>query len=94
MKHRFLSILLVLALVLGMFSATTGLAAGSVEEALSEVDIYNGGVDLYYLYIDGKVQEQKYTYYNYTSQDGTIKEIPAYCVNPNRYGGSPGGRPR
>ena len=39
-----------------------------------------------YLSINGRVREQIYTYYNYVSSTGKVKEIPAYCVNPNTKG--------
>ena len=85
MKKRIISILLVLITVLGMFP-TTALAASSEEEALGEVDIYNGGREMSYLSINGRVRELIYTYYNFVSPTGKVKEIPAYCVNPNLYG--------
>ncbi|WP_366558933.1 SpaA isopeptide-forming pilin-related protein [Flavonifractor sp. An306] len=71
-----------------MLSLCTGFAsaANTVEDALGEVDIYNGGYELAYLSINGRVQSQKYTYYNYINAAGQQKEIPAYCVNPNLYG--------
>ena len=62
---------------------TTSLAASSVEEALGEIDIYNGGTELSYLMINGRVRTLIYTYYNYVNAKGETKEIPAYCVNPN-----------
>ena len=85
MKKRIISMLLVLITVLGMFPATA-LAASSEEEALGEVDIYNGGREMSYLSINGRVRELIYTYYNFVSSTGRVKEIPAYCVNPNLYG--------
>lgn len=42
MKKRLIALLLVLVTVLGMLPATA-LAASSEEEALGEVNIYNGG---------------------------------------------------
>lgn len=62
---------------------TTSLAASSVEEALGEIDIYNGGTELSYLMINGRVRTLIYTYYNYVNAKGETREIPAYCVNPN-----------
>lgn len=82
---RLLSLLLALVLTLGMLPVCT-LAASSEEEALGEINIYNGNYELGYLSINGAVQKQKYTYYNYQGADGTTQEIPAYCVNPNQYG--------
>lgn len=85
MKKRLLSLLLTLITILGLLP-TVAFAAGSVEEALGEVDIYNGGTKMAYLSINGRVREQIYTYYNYVRSDGTTREIPAYCVNPNTEG--------
>ena len=82
---RLLSLLLALVLTLGMLPIGT-LAASSEEEALGEINIYNGNYELGYLSINGAVQKQKYTYYNYQRADGTTQEIPAYCVNPDQYG--------
>ena len=71
----------------GYVDGTIGtLAASSEEEALGEINIYNGNYELGYLFINGAVQKQKYTYYNYQGADGSTQEIPAYCVNPNQYG--------
>lgn len=42
MKKRFLSMLMAIVLALGMLPHSA-FAAGSVDEALGEVDIYNGG---------------------------------------------------
>ena len=77
--------LLAVVMMLGMFPGTA-FAADSVEEALGEVDIYNGGQKLSYLSINGRVRELIYTYYNYVDRNGNTKEIPAYCVNPNTKG--------
>ena len=74
-----------LVTVLGMLPATA-LAAGSEEEALGEVNIYNGGTAMSYLSINGRIREQIYTYFNYVDSQGRTKEIPAYCVNPNTKG--------
>lgn len=85
MKKRILSMLLVVVMLLGMFPGVAS-AAESVEEALGEVDIYNGGQKLSYLSINGRVRELIYTYYNYVDRNGNTMEIPAYCVNPNTKG--------
>lgn len=85
MKKRILSLLLVLVTALGMFS-TTALAASSEQEALGAINIFNGGYRMSYLSINGRIREQIYTYYNFTDTDGTVREIPAYCVNPNDAG--------
>lgn len=85
MKKRLISMLLVLVMMLGMLPATA-LAASSEAEALGEVSIYNGGQKLSYLFINGRVRELIYTYFNYMGENGKTKEIPAYCVNPNTKG--------
>lgn len=83
MKKRLLSLFLVLLSVLALLPGAA-LAASTVEEALGEVDIYNGGYELGYLSINGVVRTQKYTYFNYVDSKGQKKEVPAYCVNPVR----------
>ena len=85
MKKRLVSMLLALVMVLGMLP-TTALAASSEEEALGEVNIYNGEQKLSYLSINGRIRELIYTYFNHVDANGRTKEIPAYCVNPNIYG--------
>lgn len=82
---KLLSLFLACILLLGILP-TSAFAAGSVEEALGEVNIYNGDYELGYLAINGAVRKQKYTYFLYESNDGSTKESPAYCVNPNQYG--------
>lgn len=85
MKKRLISMLLALVMVLGMLPVTA-LAAGSEDEALGEVNIYNGEQKLSYLSINGRIRELIYTYFNHVDANGRTKEIPAYCVNPNIYG--------
>lgn len=85
MKKRLVSMFLALVMVLGMLPVTA-LAAGSEEEALGEVNIYNGEQKLSYLSINGRIRELIYTYFNYVDSNGRAKEIPAYCVNPNTTG--------
>lgn len=85
MKKRLLSAFLAVIMLFGMLS-TTAFAASSEEEALGEIDIYNGGVKMSYLSINGRIREQIYTYYNRVTPSGAVKEIPAYCVNPNDKG--------
>ena len=85
MKKRLVSMLLALVMVLGMLPATA-LAASSEEEALGEVNIYNGEQKLSYLSINGRIRELIYTYFNHVDANGRTKEIPAYCVNPNTTG--------
>lgn len=85
MKKRLISMLLLVVMVLGMLPVTA-LAASSEEEALGEVNIYNGEQKLSYLSINGRIRELIYTYFNHVDANGRTKEIPAYCVNPNIYG--------
>ena len=85
MKRRLIALLLMLVTVLGMFPATA-LAASSEDDALGEVNIFHNGRKVSYLSINGRVREQTYTYYNYRSDDGSTRQIPAYCVNPNTAG--------
>lgn len=61
MKKRLVSMLLALVMVLGMLPVTA-LAASSEEEALGEVNIYNGEQKLSYLSINGRIRELIYTY--------------------------------
>lgn len=82
MKKRFLSLLLVVATLMGLLAVPAS-AASSVTEALGEIDIYNGGYPMSYLPINGRNRELIYTYYNYVDSNGKEKEIPAYCVDPN-----------
>ena len=69
MKKRVVSMLLAVVMMLGMFPGTA-LAAGSVEEALGEVNIYNGEYELGYLSINGAVKTQVYTYFLYEPTTG------------------------
>ena len=86
MKKRIISMLLALLTICGLIP-TTALAAPTLDEAMAEVDIYSKDKDIVYLTANGKVQNQKYIYYNYTSViTGETKEIPAYCVDPRLYG--------
>lgn len=85
MKKRLISMLLLVVMVLGMLPATA-LAASSEEEALGEVNIYNGEQKLSYLSINGRIRELICTYFNHVDANGKNKEIPAYCVNPNTTG--------
>ena len=85
MKKRFMSAFLAVIMLFSMLS-TTAFAASSEEEALGEINIFNGGVTMSYLSINGRTREQIYTYYNRVTPSGAVKEIPAYCVNPNDKG--------
>ena len=81
---RLLSMLLALVLALGLLPAGA-FAASSEEEALAEINIFNGGYRMNYLAMNGQVQSQNYVYYLFDTGSGT-KEIPAYCVTPNQPG--------
>ncbi len=81
MKKRIIAAILVMAMALSLFPATA-FAADTVDDALGEVDIYNGGTKLSYLSVNGRVQNLNYVYYNHISDTGEKKEIPAYCINP------------
>ncbi len=85
MKKRIMSAFLAVIMLFGMLS-TNAFAAATEEEALGEIDIYNGGYTMSYLSINGRIREQIYTYYNHVTPSGGIKEVPAYCVNPNDKG--------
>ena len=82
MKKRLITMLLALVVVMGLLP-TVAFGASTPEEALGEIDIYNGGTELSYLMINGRVRTLIYTYYNYVNAKGETREIPAYCVNPN-----------
>lgn len=61
MKKRFMSAFLAVIMLFSMLS-TTAFAASSEEEALGEINIFNGGVTMSYLSINGRIREQIYTY--------------------------------
>ena len=79
---KLLSMFLACILTLGILP-TAAFAASTEEEALGEVDIYNGGYELSYLSINGRIRTQEYTYFKYEDAKGQMKEVPAYCVTPN-----------
>ena len=83
--RKIVSLLLAVILALGLLPAGAS-AADSVEAALGEVNIYNGEYELAYLSINGTIRKQIYTYFLYEANDGTMRESPAYCVNPNTTG--------
>ena len=63
MKKRLITMLVALIVAIGILP-TGAFAASSVEEALGEIDIYNGGQELSYLSINGRVRTLIYPYYN------------------------------
>ena len=81
---RCTAILLLIVTVIGLFPAVT-LAANTPEEALGKIAIYNGGEQLAYLAVNGRVQKLNYVYFQLHT-GGQTKQIPAYCVNPTTDG--------
>ena len=77
---------LVLVMALGMLPTTALAASSTIGGALSEVNITNGDYKMSYLSMNGVVRSQSYTYFNFKSASGAIKEIPAYCINPTTKG--------
>ena len=73
---------LVLVMALGLFPISAFAASSTIGGALGEVNITNGGYKMSYLSMNGVVRSQSYTYFNFKSASGAIKEIPAYCINP------------
>lgn len=85
MKKRLISMLLALLAVMGLLP-TAAFAASTPEEALGEVQIYNGGVEMSYLSINGRIRSQIYTYYNYDNGSGSTREIPLTVSTRTRWG--------
>ena len=77
---------LVLVMALGMLPTTALAASSTIGGALGEVNITNGDYKMSYLSMNGVVRSQSYTYFNFKSASGAIKEIPAYCINPTTKG--------
>lgn len=82
---KLLSLFLAFVMLVGILP-TAAFAADSEEEAMAEVNIYNGGYELSYLAINGAAKTQEYTYFLQKTADGSTREVPAYCVNPRLYG--------
>ena len=72
MKKRFMSAFLAVIMLFSMLS-TTAFAASSEEEALGEINIFNGGVTMSYLSINGRIREQIYTYRKPYEQSGAAQ---------------------
>ena len=84
--RRWTALLLLVVTLIGMLPGAA-LAANTPEEALGEINIYNGGEQLAYLAVNGRVQKLNYVYFKYElGSTGQIKQIPAYCVNPTTDG--------
>lgn len=81
MKKRLLSLFLAFVTLLGILP-TAALAANTEEEALGEVDIYNGGYELSYLTINGRIRTQDYTYFNYVDAKGQKKRYQPIASTP------------
>lgn len=86
MKKRFMAVLLCVATLLSLCTDFASAASGTVDGALGEVNIFNGGYKMNYFSMNGSPKTQNYTYFNYTSASGAVKEIPAYCINPTTRG--------
>ena len=82
---KVITILMLLCFCLNLMP-NASFAAESLDEALGEIGIYNGGSELKYLTVSGAVRPMTYVYFNYVNRLGQTKEIPAYCVNPNDKG--------
>ena len=72
---KLLSMFLACVLLLGILP-TSAWAADSVEAALGEVDIYNGGYELGYLSINGAVKKQDYCA---APMDKVASTMPMLC---------------
>ena len=86
MKAKRLTALLLLVVTLVGMLPGAALAANTPGEALGEIAIYNGGEQLAYLAVNGRVQKLNYVYFKYLDSEGVTKQIPAYCVNPTTDG--------
>ena len=85
MKRRILALLMVLSTILSMIVVPAH-AAPTLEEAMADVNVYAEKTNLTWLTMNGSIKTLWYTYYNYTSPNGTTTEVPAYCVDPELYG--------
>lgn len=79
------SLFLVIAFILGLIPPPIA-RANTIPDALNDVSIYAKDEKLTWLRMNGSTITHEYTYYNYRRDDGSVTEIPAYCVNPNLYG--------
>ncbi len=86
MKKRLISMLLALLAVMGLLP-TAAFAASTPEEALGEVQIYNGGVEMSYLSINGRIRSQIYTYYNYDNAERETRRDSRLLCQPEHAGG-------
>ena len=81
-----MAMLLCVATLLSLCTGFASAASGTIDGALGEVNIFNGDYKMNYLAMNGSPKSQNYTYFNYTSASGAVKEIPAYCINPTTKG--------
>ena len=61
MKNRIIAIVLSIAIVFGLCPGFASAASGTVEGALGEVGIFNGGYKMNYLSMYGSPKSQSYT---------------------------------
>ena len=86
MRKRLTAIFLCISTMLSLCTGFASAASSTIDGALGEVNITNGGYKMSYLSMNGVVRSQSYTYFNFKSSSGAIKEIPAYCINPTTKG--------
>ena len=86
MRKRMIAMLLCIATMLSLCTGFASAASSTIGGALGEVNITNGDYKMSYLSMNGVVRSQSYTYFNYKSASGAMKEIPAYCINPTTKG--------
>lgn len=86
MRKRLIAILLCISTMLSLCTGFASAASSTIDGALGEVNITNGGYKMSYLSMNGVVRSQSYTYFNFKSASGALKEIPAYCINPTTKG--------
>lgn len=82
MRKRMIAMFLCIATMLSLCTGFASAASSTIDGALGEVNITNGDYKMSYLSMNGVVRSQSYTYFNYKSANGAVKEIPAYCINP------------
>ena len=75
MKAKRLTALLLLVVTLIGMLPGAALAANTPGEALGEIHIYNGGEQLAYLAVNGRVQKLNYVYFKFTNDQGEIRQI-------------------
>ena len=76
MRKRLIAILLCISTMLSLCTGFASAASSTIGGALGEVNITNGGYKMSYLSMNGVVRSQSYTYFNFKSASGAIKEIP------------------